>query len=309
LNNGITVICDSANPGQSGGIDFLEVFNPQIINGQQTTYALHEAGKQARKSKVFVRVIEVSKRNKKHWSDKEAMVASIVEATNSQNAIKAADLRSNDRTQVRLQRDLRKLGYFYVRKAGKAAEWDLAVQSHPRVKKEDVARAAMACEDSATLLNEGAQYLFEDEIYKDLFRLKPKQFLCRWWLMKAVGAEARGSGERQAGKFLVIEFVWEKLGAQIETHEDSFIQGCERGDLDRRKRELDRAIVHAMNAAIQHYRLDRRSGGEVLEANPFFKRRDRYAQFRSFWRSKRVSHKKNFSKAARDFKTALRAGA
>lgn len=229
LNNGITVICDAANPGQSGGLHLLEVFNPQIINGQQTTYALHEAGHAASKAKVFVRVVGVKKGAAATGVlDYEKMVSAIVEATNSQNTIKPSDLRSNDRIQVRLQRDFRKLDYFYVRKTGRAQEWDLAAQHRWRVKKEEVARAVMACSSATTLLNEGVQSLFEDPAYSGVYRFTAKQLLCRWWLMKTVASIARGSGERQAGEFLVMQFIWSEMGTDIEAYEDSFYQDVKR---------------------------------------------------------------------------------
>lgn len=304
LNNGITVICDAANPGQSGGAEFLEVFNPQIINGQQTTHVLREAGSQARKAKVFMRVIGVKRGRGEGWADYEKMVGSIVEATNSQNTIKASDLRSNDRLQVRLQRDLRKLNYFYIRKAGRSHEWDLASQHQLRIKKEEAARAVMACRSAATLLNEGVQALFEPPIYEEVFRLRAQQILARWWLLKTVDAHARGVGERQASKFLVMQFLWDQLGEAIEKNEDRFIAGCEaEGEV---RDALDRAVRHASSGALQHYRKDRGSGDDRLEPNPFFKRRDRYEEFMRFWRSRRSSHHKNFTKAANDFRRTIR---
>lgn len=305
LNNGITVICDTANRGQSGGAELLEVFNPQIINGQQTTHVLREAGGKARRAKVFVRVIGVKRGKGQGWTDYEKMVGSIVEATNSQNTIKASDLRSNDRLQVRLQRELRKLNYFYIRKAGRSHEWDLAAQHQRKIKKEEAARAVMACKSAATLLNDGVQALFEPPIYHEVFRFGAQEILTRWWLLKTVDAHARGIGERQASKFLVMQFVWEQLGEVIEEKEDVFISGCEAdGEITA---ALDRVVLHASKGVLQHYRLDRGSGAARLEPNPFFKRRDRYEKFIRFWRSQRSSHRKNFTIAAKAFRSTLRA--
>ena len=39
-NNGVTIICDEAERKSSGGRDILQVANPQVINGQQTTRTL-----------------------------------------------------------------------------------------------------------------------------------------------------------------------------------------------------------------------------------------------------------------------------
>ena len=49
-NNGITIICDHAERVSSGGKDTLNVTNPQIINGQQTTRTLSEEPAAQRKS-------------------------------------------------------------------------------------------------------------------------------------------------------------------------------------------------------------------------------------------------------------------
>lgn len=63
-----------------------------------------------------------------------------------------------------------------------------------------------------------------------------------------------------------------------------------------------------MSGVVQHYQQDRGRGAARLEVNPFFKRRDRYDEFIPFWRSKRSSHKTNFTKAANDFRAALKIG-
>ena len=46
----------------------------------------------------------------------ETLVSRIVSATNWQNAIKPSDLMSNDRRQIEVERQFRKLDYLYIRK-------------------------------------------------------------------------------------------------------------------------------------------------------------------------------------------------
>ena len=58
-NNGVTVVCDSAEQVSRGGNKVLRLTNPQIINGQQTTRTLHECASKSSKSTVLVRVISV----------------------------------------------------------------------------------------------------------------------------------------------------------------------------------------------------------------------------------------------------------
>jgi hypothetical protein len=123
-----------------------------------------------------MRVIGVKRGRGEGSADYEKMVGSIVEATNSQNTIKASDLRSNDRLQVRLQRDLRKLNYFYIRKAGRSHEWELAAQYQLRIRKEEAARAVMACQSAATLLNEGVQDSSSPPCTKSSSGLAPSRY-------------------------------------------------------------------------------------------------------------------------------------
>ena len=115
-NNGVTVICDSAEQVSRGGNRVLRLANPQIINGQQTTRTLHECASKSSKSTVLVRVISVPRETDEEAQRFEKLVSQIVAATNWQNAIRASDLMANDRRQVELERNLRKRDYQYLRK-------------------------------------------------------------------------------------------------------------------------------------------------------------------------------------------------
>jgi hypothetical protein len=115
-NNGITVICDHAERVSSRGHDLLRVTNPQVINGQQTTRTLARHRKEGRAASVLVRVIRVPRDGNGAGGRFEALVSQIVLATNSQNAVKPSDLMANDRRQIEIERELRKLEYGYIRK-------------------------------------------------------------------------------------------------------------------------------------------------------------------------------------------------
>ena len=115
-NNGVTVVCDSAEQVSRGGNKVLRLTNPQIINGQQTTRTLHECASKSSKSTVLVRVISVPRGTDDEAQRFEKLVSRIVAATNWQNAIRASDLMANDRRQVELERNLRKRDYQYLRK-------------------------------------------------------------------------------------------------------------------------------------------------------------------------------------------------
>jgi hypothetical protein len=112
-NNGITIVCDRAKKEQHRGEDVLKVDRPQVINGQQTVRTLSEA--ESDRASVLVKVIKIPRENLNE-DEYDDLVRSIVKATNWQNSIKPSDLVSNDKVQVFLERELRRVGYHYLRK-------------------------------------------------------------------------------------------------------------------------------------------------------------------------------------------------
>ncbi|GAH61087.1 unnamed protein product, partial [marine sediment metagenome] len=108
-NNGITIVCDDAEKRSKKGRDVLQVSNPQVINGQQTTRTLAEYSKKASNASVLVKVIKVPRKINNGSDGFDTLVSAIVQGTNWQNAIKQSDLVANDRTQIELERELRKL--------------------------------------------------------------------------------------------------------------------------------------------------------------------------------------------------------
>jgi hypothetical protein len=91
----------------------INLDNAQIINGAQTTYALHEAyrnGNLKDNVEVLIKAIETDDKN---------FVESVTLYTNSQNAIRLRDLCSNDEIQLKIQKILLdSYRYFYERKRG-----------------------------------------------------------------------------------------------------------------------------------------------------------------------------------------------
>ena len=90
FNNGITIVCNKADHKNG----FLDIQGISIVNGAQTTGAIHAAGRSnASNVGVVARVIVV---------EDHSMIPEIVAANNTQNAIVAWDRRSNDAVQMRL---------------------------------------------------------------------------------------------------------------------------------------------------------------------------------------------------------------
>lgn len=111
LNNGITIVCDSADAVTDPDNPLLKLRNLQIVNGCQTATTLalaQERGTLTADTRVLVRVYEAAD------SD---LVGRIVLTTNNQNKITTRDLRANDQAQVDMERAFDLAGYHYERKA------------------------------------------------------------------------------------------------------------------------------------------------------------------------------------------------
>lgn len=93
LNNGITIICDNANPfGKK-----LKLFNFHIVNGCQTAHVLYECRKTIKfdeQSEILVKVIQTKNEN---------IANDIIDATNSQTSVTPLSLHSNDLVQKNIQ--------------------------------------------------------------------------------------------------------------------------------------------------------------------------------------------------------------
>jgi len=124
-HNGITLLCDDFEKnGPSGSPTSINVENPQIVNGCQTSSTLAEVfgapGNQQgyEDFPILTRIIKLDGNDALR-----ARTAEIIALrTNSQQAIKSADLRANDKEQVHFQNLLKTFDekWFYERKRG---EW------------------------------------------------------------------------------------------------------------------------------------------------------------------------------------------
>jgi hypothetical protein len=111
FNNGVSVICDSANFQPFNNKLGLE--RPQVVNGGQTMRILHRCYKQnilQSDVHVVVRVITTGK-------DKQ-FASNVAVNLNNQTRVDNTFLRSNDPRIVQLLHSLATLGYFLERRAG-----------------------------------------------------------------------------------------------------------------------------------------------------------------------------------------------
>jgi len=105
LNNGITIVADSATPLGEAKSTGLKLKRFSIVNGCQTTSSLVRADAKD-SAKVLARVIAA----------KVGLKNEIVRYNNSQNAVKIWTVRAADEVQEQLRTDLQKVGVTYAPK-------------------------------------------------------------------------------------------------------------------------------------------------------------------------------------------------
>jgi AIPR protein len=309
-NNGITIICDQAERLGSGGRDVLRVTNPQVINGQQTTRTLASASSGTARASVLVRVIRVPREHGRPAAPFETLVSNIVSATNWQNAIRPSDLRSNDRTQIEIDRQLRKLGYFYLRKRQRKSEARRAMGGHHlhMVRKEELAQAVAACDHDPAVVREGKERLFEERWYRQIFPHGAADFyLNRYWLMRQVGHTAHGYPERAYAKWLVLNFAWPRLAPFVRSAEGrrQFWSSCLRNNQEV-TRPLRRALDALFTAAIRFYRKRRGTGATAQDISTFFQKRGLHTGFATYWASGANKSKPAFKRSWAVFERVMK---
>jgi hypothetical protein len=305
-NNGVTIVCDEARRETEGLQDVLRVEGAQIINGQQTTRTLHESSSD--KASVLVKVIKIP-RTTLGAAQYHDLVSAIVRATNWQNEVKPSDLVSNDHIQVFLERELRKHGYQYLRKRQTKSEARrLAIDStHFTIKKDELAQAIAACDMDPAVVRKGKENLFDERHYRDIFRSQQIPFyLSRYWLMRHVKYGARGYPERAYAKWLVMHFVWNRVGKAIQQGdgEKQFRYASEYQMWDE-LRHFDRAIDAAYRAALAFFRSERGSGDERKDVSTFFLLTGLHNKFERFWATKANNYGAKFDSNLTKFQKSL----
>ena len=305
-NNGVTVICDSAEQVSRGGNRVLRLANPQIINGQQTTRTLHECASKSSKSTVLVRVISVPRETDEEAQRFEKLVSQIVAATNWQNAIRASDLMANDRRQVELERNLRKRDYQYLRKRQTKGEAkrNAGVKYRFIVTKEELAQVVAACDLDPIVVREGKEQLFEERYYETVFpKSDADYYLPRYWLGKHVSKQAKGFPERAYAKWLVIHFIWQRLSPVLRKKalRHVFATSSESG----LSPTLRRAANTVFMAARAYYRNNRGTGAKQVDPSSFFKRTGHHTEFERFWARRNNKHRDGFAKVFSAFARGL----
>ena len=297
FNNGVTIVCDEAKQITEKGKKNLRVTNAQIINGQQTTRILAKYKNKSGAS-LLVKVISVPRDSEDAHLKYNQLISSIVSATNWQNAIKQSDLKSNDIEQIRLERDLRKVGYQYLRKKQTISEARRITGNRYAffIKKEDLAKYAGACLLDPYEVRRGINRLFEDDVYSKIFDARNSlDYITFYWLHRIASWYSKGDIRRGYAKWLVLHFLWSELGISFKKYRvrENFRYISERyNDYYKELKPLYTAIDTAFKATMAFYRQNRKTEDGVIDESSFFRYKNLNNKFSDFWKTSQNSKRR-----------------
>lgn len=191
MNNGLTIIGDSIEPL---GNNEYSVVNPQIVNGCQTVHCLYYAQTEKESLpdslKVFVKLVN---------TENLEVQTDIISATNSQNPVKSASLKANDKIQRNIEKYLKEVGIYYERRENYYKRQGytgnkvigllkMAQIIHTVVNKESV----VAINDTSTLFESQGKYnsIFHDGADYDIYKFASVLYQ-KIWSMK--NSDIRGN--------------------------------------------------------------------------------------------------------------------
>ncbi len=286
-NNGITIVCDQAKQIKNGGSNVIKVRNAQIINGQQTTRTLALCGKND--AEVLIKLIEIPRDDESNSHQYKHLVSEIVSATNWQNAISQSDLKSNDAEQVRIEREFKKLNYFYIRKRMSKRE-SVRYGSNKfsyKISKSELARAVGACTLDPYEVRLGTDRLFEDDVYNKLFNgRKATEYITIYWLYRNVAYWSKFDDRTVYAKWHVLNLVWDLLQSILKktSYRDQFRKMVEHSKYyERELQPLDRLIQILFNLSVLFYKANRKIDGKNQKAQDFFKHINYHKKFYKFY--------------------------
>jgi hypothetical protein len=253
-------------------------------------------------------VIEVPPRLSPESSSPDSLTSRIVKATNNQNKISAADLKSNDPKQVWLEKELEKLGYRYLRKREARSETAAGPRAKEQLKKTDLAIAVSCCLDDRWATG-GAEARW-GILYEKIFWSKdPWYYALCLVLFQRVSSRAKGSGEETWARFSVVRFLWERMEKDLRRYRKTLVPAIRQPDRwPGIVKAMDAAIDAVMMEAIAYYTdKGRNSKGEREDAQKFFKRGVTYEGFKSWWRGQKNKHRLALSRASSSLVRELRA--
>lgn len=142
-NNGITIICDDFYKNKNNNKWFLNLSQPQIVNGCQTVNTIYntieellenesegEIAKTFKNCSVLVKIFKVNKRN----NSEKVIYENIVKYTNTQTAISAKDFASKDNYFINLQENFLTRGFYLIVKQSDRYKYERDLELFQKMK-------------------------------------------------------------------------------------------------------------------------------------------------------------------------------
>ena len=312
FNNGVTIICDEAKESGTAGRKRLQIKNPQIINGQQTSNMLNLFG--PTEAELLVKVIAIPREKPKDFNTFNDLVSEIVAATNWQNKISASDLKANDPEQIRIERELRKLGVLYIRKRAAKGEARAAAAIKPRyiIKKDELAQAVAAIDLDPFHVRAGKETLFEADLYSKIFPSGRyiSEYLAAYFLNVVCRYEAQGDNVKGRGRWLAANFLWGQLHDFLGRRgfRQRFVFASERyWHHTRELNPLYAAARNVLRTVRGFYFKHRKTDEGYLDEASFFGYRRRDLQFQRFFEARGNRYRGRTTKFLKQFTARVEA--
>jgi len=287
LHNGITVICD----------EFLErnqvatLVNPSVVNGAQTLYAISSSPRRESLALVPTRVVVREPKDGKPPEDDE-WLQSVIRGVNTQNRVRAYDLRSNEPEQLELQKRFRETKVFYERKRG---EWrevrnEAQYRDFARVSLRTLGQILTVTADRSgkgvLQVKRSVEGIFDEKPYRRLFPSRAKvarrfeRIYLAYRAYRLASEYAYGTASewrKQRHGFWHVVWLFHRgissyprlhTHASLRTVRDAFDAFEDRGAVGRRARKV---VKQVRKAVWQAWRSARRADTERWTPNNFFK--------------------------------------
>jgi hypothetical protein len=289
-NNGITITCDKVKQITKGTSNVVQISNAQVINGQQTTRTLAQV--KDNNAEVLIKLIEISRTTDQDHKKFGHVVSSIVSATNWQNAISQADLKSNDPEQVRIEKEMKKLNYFYIRKRMNKSEVSKygGDRYSFRINKEELARTMAAIKVDPYEIRLGKDRLFEDDIYSEIFdRRSAADYLTAYWLGRSLNYWVKTNNRYSYSKWIVLNHLWFIIGNDLRKVgiREVFRKISERPNKYAKElKPLDSIVRLTLKMSLKFYSDNKKVDGKLQEPIDFFKHVKYHLFFRQYLKQK-----------------------
>lgn len=207
LNNGITIIGDSATPNSDKGV--IKIKNLQIVNGQQTARILYEAF-QKKELKEGVKVL-----CRVYTGGGDGFVNNIAKATNNQISVGNRDLMSNDPKQLAIAEFFSKFNIFYERqREQKRPDKFLDIISSRLLAQ--ISLALICRKPSVAMKNREDEMFNINKYYLEIFDKNPKELLLAYLVYMHCYKKRNEDNELSFyGSLHIATMVWNKNSKKI----------------------------------------------------------------------------------------------